>query len=286
MRSYDAVYDQRDNVYDRKFRPAPKKKLVVAKAMPPPPGSAKGNLSGYRGSANKAWLQDALHEMAKTGAVAMSLTPYCEIAVQNASATFHGYASPDELITSCLAAVQGEARKDTRSSNLNANAANVTDGTAAAGIPVFGWRLRLTGSALNFAYRPFIIDVGPILDTAGAFSVPTPVITFAAIARRLPVDILILSPANAGGLMTIVPGTQADVIATTTTTSRSGVVVRTLSDTTQFAVFETLNARDLISRPTERRTSLVPQDNDIYGERDDGGMEFYPGIRDQDIFGN
>jgi hypothetical protein len=181
--------------------------------------------------------------------------------------------------------VQGESRKSFVQGNLNSNLFNVTAGTATAGIATFGWRIRLTASQLNFAFRPFIIDIGPVLNTAGVLTIPTPVITFAVQARRMPVDIFVISPANAAGLATIVPGVQDEIVAAAATTLRSGVLIRTISDASTFGVIETLNARDLVSRATT--FGELCRDGDAFSdggepvvENDDEG--YFSGIRDED----
>jgi hypothetical protein len=178
--------------------------------------------------------------------------------------------------------VQGESRKSFAQGNLSANFSNIANGTAAPGIPVFGWRIRLTASVLNFAYRPILIDVGPVLNTAGVFTVPTPIVSLAVQGRRLPIDVFIISPANAAGLATIVPGVQDEVIATTTTTVRNGIVIRTLADANTFAVIETLNARDLVTRGTAFGALCADEDGDFEAPTLSDSEGLYSGIRDED----
>jgi hypothetical protein len=232
-----------------------------------------------------------LRIMAATRQLAVSATPMTELIILNASTPFHGYKGLRELVTACFAAVQGEARKTLVTGSLGANLFNATAGAALAGIPTFGWRIRLTSSQLNFAFRPFIIDIGPILNTAGVLSIPTPVITFAVQPRRLPVDIFVISPANAAGLATIVPGMQDEVILTPLLSSRSGVLIRSMADATQFGIIETLNARDLLSRASSFNELCAPNDEDIFEGRDavydepeseDQDEEgYFSGIRDE-----
>lgn len=254
------------------------------------PASGLGSKSGYRGSANRSWLTNAFQAMIATKQFAVTLTPYSEIAVTNASAVQHGYSSLRGIITGAQAAVRGAANKDIQSAALSAAVFNVTAGAAATGIRTFGWRLRLTASALNYAYRPFIVDVGPVLNTAGVLSIPSPVVTFAVISRRMPCDVIVLSPSNAAGLLTIVEGTQAEVVAAAATTTNNGISVRSLGDANSFAVFETLNARDLISRPTqlvgegacsdEEEDAVYDTLMDEAEEEEDDGLDTFPGIRD------
>jgi hypothetical protein len=239
----------------------------------------------YRSASNQMWLQEMIRNMAANRQLVVSATPLTELVILNASTPFHGYRSQRELVTACFSAVQGESRKSFVQGNLNSNLFNVTAGTATAGIATFGWRIRLTASQLNFAFRPFIIDIGPVLNTAGVLTIPTPVITFAVQARRMPVDIFVISPANAAGLATIVPGVQDEIVAAAATTLRSGVLIRTISDASTFGVIETLNARDLVSRATT--FGELCRDGDAFSdggepvvENDDEG--YFSGIRDED----
>jgi hypothetical protein len=233
---------------------------------------------GYRGTGVDSWLKNVIDMMVSSRQVAVAATPGTEIEVQNASAVYHGYKSVHEFRSACLAAVQGAADKETRSGALSAAVTCVNNGTAAAGFDVFGWRLRLTASQNNYAFRPFIVDVGPVLNTAGVFTVPSPIITFAVYSQRLPCDLFVVSPANAGGLATIRPGTHNQTTATTQTTTQNGILVRTLADANTFAVISSLNARDLVSRAGAWGCA----DEEDSEEDFLGGTEVYPGIRDED----
>lgn len=243
-----------------------------------------GYPQNYRSSSGQAWLQGMLRMIIASRQLVVSATPLTELVITNASTPFIGYRSMRELVTACYSAVQGESRKSYVQGSLNGTLVNIANGTAAAGIPVFGWRIRLTASVLNFAYRPILIDIGPILNTGGTvFTVPNPVVSFAVQSRRLPVDIFVISPANAAGLATIVPGTQDDITATTTTTARSGVLIRTLSDANTFGIIETLNARDLVARATSfGELCASDEDDDEVGPGTSSDEEgFYSGIRDE-----
>jgi hypothetical protein len=280
-----------DNIYDAHDRRGRKKRRgggengpgVTVPGTPTVkvPGAGQQARSGYRGSANEAWLQEVLAKMASSRQLAMSETPMTEIVVTNAAATFHAYSSLKELMTACYAAVQGESRKSFASGALSASLFNMTAGTAAAGIKTFGWRLRFTASQLNFAFRPISVNIGPILNTAGVLSIPSPVLSFQFISRRMPVDIIVISPANAAGLATITQGSQDDVVLTTTTSANNGVQVVSLADANTFATIETLNARDLIARPTQllgnSSSDAVYDDDERYGS---GGSQPFGGIRD------
>lgn len=239
--------------------------------------NSKGT-DGYRSNMGGIWLQSALNKIIETQQVAVALTPMTELTVINQSALQHGYKSMRELATAAYSAVQGESRKAfnaavsaaTTAVLSGALSADVFSGlagaTAAFGIKTFGWRVRITASQLNFAFRPVQIDVGPLTGNAGpAQLLPTPVLSLAIVPRRLPVDVVILSPANSAGLFTLVPGSVQSVVGTTGTTDSNGVAIRSLSDATAFAAIESLNMRDLTSRLAEGN---LPKDEAFGGMRD------------------
>jgi hypothetical protein len=196
--------------------------------------------------------------MVQSKQVAVAATPHTEISVTNASFAEHGYQSMRELVGAIVAVTQGSARKSYASGPLSANVLNVTAGAAAAGFSTFGFRLRITASHLNWAFRPILVDIGPVLNTAGTLSIPAPVISMALLSRRLPIDVFILSPSNAAGYGTVSLGTQDDVVLAGATTVGNGVLVRTLADATTFAIIESLNARDLIARTIAGQEGFAP----------------------------
>jgi len=159
-----------------------------------------------------SWMRRVLQTSARTRALAVAATPHTEIVVTNASTTFHGYSSMRELGASCLAAVQGAAAKSISSGAADATLRSTTTagaGTSTAGTTVFGWRLRVAGSLTNFNYRPVEVNVGKVLTSGanpGVVTIPTPILSLQLFARRLPLDVFILSVENAGGLATVSPG--------------------------------------------------------------------------------
>lgn len=207
-----------------------------------------GGAGSYNNN-NNGWLIPGLRKMVETKAVAVALQREVNITVVNASLQQHGYQSMDELVTAFIAASQGDGAKDVRQGALNANVSNMLDAAASPGIDVAAWRLRLTASDLNFAKRPIFVSIGRVLNTAGVFSVPNPVVRFVVYANRAPADIIVLSPSNANGLATIIRGTQAESFPTTVTSARNGVVIENLGDANTFGIIESLNSRDLIAHP-------------------------------------
>lgn len=247
----------------------------------------KKKKSQKRGRKSQAWIQGALARLAETKQVALGLSPGVEIMVTNNSTTFNAYSSLRELVSACYAAVQGASAKTWAQGALNAIMPNATSGTAAAGTPVWGWRIRLTGSVNNFAARPIQIDVGVLANSAGGvLSCPSPVLTLVVYAPKAPCDIIVLSPSNAGGAATVVRGQNAEVIATSTSSSYPGILIANISDANTFGIVESLNARDLIARP--QLLKGLHDDDDGDDDEDNFGdfsSEAYEGVRD-DNFGS
>lgn len=239
-----------------------------------------------RSSIGDAWMHRGLSLLSRTKQLAAAMSRGVEVNVTNASMLQHGYSSMRELASAAMIATGGESRKDYRQGALNANVSNVLSGASAlAGITVFGWRIRLTGSFNNFSYRPVTIQIGPVLNTAGVFTVPNPVLTVVVTPMVLPADIFVLSPANAGGLATIYGGTQAETLVTLTTSARNGVVIESIGEANTFGIIETLTQRDLIARPTNQSIEDMDGVPNPIPETFEGNVGF-GGIRDaaQDVF--
>jgi len=217
--------------------------------------SLKREAGRYQAS-RMSWLKSVLATCARTRSLAVSATPHSEIVLTNAATTFHGYSSLRELSTACLSAVQGEARKEIDNGPLSATfCSGNTAAAAAQGVTVFGWRLRITASINNFAYRPITVTIGATTGAAGVGSnnatiaAADTVAEFQIFARRLPVDVFFLSVSNAGGLATVTPGGfDSNLAATKSFPSRNGIIVSSLADGTTFAAIESLTARDLLAR--------------------------------------
>jgi len=215
------------------------------------------------------WVIPAIQAMVNSKAVAVAFQPRVNITIVNQSLQQHGYTNQKELVTAMVAACQGDGNKSVLTGALNANVSNIINGTAAPGFDVAAWRIRLTASMLNFAFRPIFVNVGPVLNTAGVWTCPNPVIRFIVLAERAPVDILVLSASNANGLATVVRGVSGETTATTTTTTRNGVVVESLGDANTFAMIESINARDLIAHPNggqETASDAYASIHDMFGD--------------------
>lgn len=250
----------------------------------------------YRTSIGEIWLRQALLAMVATQQIAISLTPDAELVVLNDSAVQHGYRSYSDLITAFTAVVQGAAQKRigvslaagvalTPSLPLNADLFSGFVGAAVTeGVRVFGWRIRLTASQLNFPYRPIQIDVGPLVGAAGpTVSLPNPVLSLVVTPRKAPVDVIVLSPSNAAGLFTVtVGGSASTVAAPADTTVSNGVAIRSIADANVFAMVESLNQRDLTKRVIGGASVEADfsgfYDNVFPGMRDSN--EVFPGMRD------
>lgn len=241
----------------------------------------------YRSSIGAAWLSEHLLASAKSRVVALSLTPLCEVVVTSRAAIQHGYATVGAIEVAAQSVINGDSGKVigagsatasslSTSQNLNGAAFSVSAGTAANGTVCFGWRVRLTASMNNWAFRPIQIDVGPALNTTGTISIPTPVVSMVVLARRLPVDILIYSVSNGNGIFSITPGEIGNVIAASATSTRNAIGVQSLGDSNTFVTFESLNVRDLMARGVMGTTA---PDESYASMRD----ESYAGIRDEDL---
>jgi hypothetical protein len=219
-----------------------------------------------QGSLSQAWMNEILIQMVKRGVPIISLTPGAEIVTVNNSAVKLGYTSIDQLMVAINAAVQGQATKAIGGAGNNtletfakgitgASMAENVSGTqfdSLTGTYVFGWRIRVTASELNFARRPIVIDIGNMTSDATATTISSPVFTALVYpTSKAPIDIVVLSVSNASGLFTVVPGDCGNGIGAnnTTGTGRNSVALRAYtSDTVHFANVESLNARDLLKR--------------------------------------
>lgn len=233
------------------------------------------NQTNYRSAVGQPWVAPHLKAIAAKRQIALALTDATELNVVNESALFHGYSSLRELVTACYVAANGNPYKNyqrgTLSANLSSCPAAVTSGRA--DIFTWGWRLRITASSLNFTFDLITFKVGPVTNTAGVFDVSATnlVLEVATLPRRLPLDIFVLSPANAAGLMTVVPGAQNQAVTAGNTSTRPGIVIMAVDANTK-GVIETLNQRDLTAR------------NSTPAQYDHGGgnpaVDWVTGIRD------
>jgi hypothetical protein len=213
--------------------------------------------------------------MVATRAIAASLVDGVTIVVTNGSAVYHGYPTMPKFENALAIACRGVGNKSFATGPLNANVVNVTAGTAAPGFPTWGFRIRLTGSPTNYARRLHLVDIGPILNTAGVLSCPNPVVTLGVQGTAAPIDLIALSPSRATGLMTVTEGVQDAVVAAGATTPGNGVLIRSIGDVNTFAEIESLTQLDLLSRPVACDPASESQDAKAYGP-------VWGGIRDED----
>lgn len=254
----------------------------------------EGVASAYRSAIGDIWLKEAFRGILVTQQAAISLTPDCEVVVLNDSAVQIGYSSVEELIVAIQTVVQGDPRKRigvaatagtalVPSDTLAADRfSGVVGATPSEGVRVFGWRVRLTASQLNYSYRPIQIDVGPIVGAAGPVQdITAPVVSFAVIARRFPADLIVLSPSNGAGIFTIVRGGSSQVTDATSTSVSNGLAVRSIGDASTFCMIESLNQRDLTRRAVVPASSVGLTSRSMDGKW--GGVydEVFPGMRDE-----
>lgn len=229
-------------------------------------GSAPKNGRFISGSLSQAWMNEILIAMVKKQVPILSLTPGVEIVTVNNSAVKLSYTNLDMLMVAVNAAVQGQATKAIGAASDNTgetfaggilgremtgNLSATQFDTGGTSTLVFGWRVRVMASELNFARRPIVIDVGPMTSGLTTTTIGTPVFTALAYpTTNAPIDIIILSVSNASGLFTIVPGDAGNGLGVSSSgTGRNAVVVRgDAALTSHYAVIESLNARDLIKR--------------------------------------
>jgi hypothetical protein len=193
------------------------------------------------------WLGPALSALASQSRFAISLDPENSIFVNTTNPLILAYPSPDALLAACQMAVQGDATKGFNQAVVANPVVNVTL-AAATGTKVFGLRIRITDSVLNFKFGTYQINFTDATST-------TPVVraTFNVVARKLPVDVICLSVSNSAGLATVVPSTDAgiQVLAASNAALTPG----------QDALYvETLNQRDLgyINNMMPQFTTGVP----------------------------
>lgn len=206
----------------------------------------KGGGGGMRGTRYSCALDAAIEKAVATKAIAVPLDGCSQVVVTNNAAGQHGFQSRREFATALFAAARGRADKSYQTGALNANVFNMTPGTAAAGVVVFGWLCRYTGSDNNFSKRPLQLNIGPVNNAAGTLSIPTPVLSLLVYPRTSACDFIVFNPANAAGLMTITNGSSGDVVAASATTTDNGIGALSLSDANSFISFESLNQRELV----------------------------------------
>lgn len=244
------------------------------------PVRGRRRMTRFRSSINAAWLRAALATIARTGQVAVPLTPRTNLIVTNASALQHGYRSINDLKSAINSAMQGASAKAfgaaasaaaaamTPSLGLGAAAFGCrANATAAAGTPVFGWKVKVGGSINNFAYRSFAVHIGSLTtDAAPALSLAANPTLSLLVETQLPVcEFIVLSPSNGAGQFTIVPGIQSQAVGASTTSSAQSIAIDAI-DANTFVTFEGLNARDLLVRPMLQSSFRDADFADVYDE--------------------
>ena len=233
-----------------------------------------------RSTVSNSGLRAALTKIARTGQIGAALTPRTSIEVINASALQHGYRSIGDLKAAVAAAMQGASGK-----SLGAATGAVTTGLTTSlvattdvygcyttaspvpGVPVFGWRVKVSASVLNFAHRTYQVDIGPgVTSAVPALTLPTPVVSLAIDAHNPVAEFVIMSPSNGAGMFTIVPGVQGQGIGASLNSSGNIVAVRAI-DSNTFVTITSINARDLLNRP--QISSFRDEDYGIEEEFDD-----------------
>jgi len=170
--------------------------------------------------------------MAAQSRFAISLDPENQVFVNSTDPLLLAYPDPYQLLTACQLAVQGDATKAFNQIVVASPVVNVTLAVS-TGTKVFGLKIRITDSVLNFKFGTYQIQFIDAASTA-----PVVRATFNVIARKLPVEVVCLSISNAAGLATIVPSTDAGI--------RVLAASNTALTPAQDALYvETLNQRDL-----------------------------------------
>jgi hypothetical protein len=246
-----------------------------------------------------SWLRAAVALAVRTGDTAVSFSPRTEIVLTNGASVKHAYASTRAFVTACYSAVQGAGDKvfgaaDTNDVALTASGLPLTGDVFSSiaapifggGTAVFGWHVRLSGSITNWPYRMVRLDVGRLTGAAGPVQTMDPaniVASYQVISYSPLVDLFILSVGNAGGQMTIVPGVMNQGSGVANIASANSVAAR-LVDANTFANFESLNARDFISRlsPGIRRNDDAMEE--LLDTDDDEAIDQYRSDSFQDSY--
>jgi hypothetical protein len=247
-----------------------------------------------------SWLRAAVALAVQTGDAAISFSPRTEIVLTNGASVKHAYPSTRAFVTACYSAVQGEGDKifgaaDTNDLALTAAGlpltADIFTGVAAAtfggGTQCFGWHVRLSGSITNWPYRMVRVDIGKLTGAAGpvqTLDAAQIVASYQIISYSPVVDLFFPSVGNAGGQMTIKPGLSGNGSGVANIAQFNGMAIR-IVDATTFGNFETLNARDFISRlsPGVRRHDDALEE--LLDVDDDEAVDAYRSDELNDSFG-
>jgi hypothetical protein len=150
------------------------------------------------------WMGGVVSVLASQRRFAMSFDAENQLIIASTQPLTLGYSTPQALIQASSLAVQGQSAK-----NLNQAvwaAANLVVPCLATTTPVFGLRIRISNSVLNFKFGAYTLNF-----VNAASTVPVVQATITAQVRKLPLDIVFLSISNAGGIATVVPAIDAGV---------------------------------------------------------------------------
>lgn len=247
LSSYDRGYAQFDEVaYDRprRNRQITSPKLIV-------PRQNRG-----RGKASTPWVHKAMSALVASRSIALATcdgkTPP-ELIIVNGSVTKHGYGTLQALKSACDVAALGDQRKTPiLVGNLDNTPSSAVNGTAAAGINVWGWRVRVSGSANGFTHRAVLFATGPTTNGSGAMTIAaaTRVLDFVLYPTNKVTDLLILNVANAGTVGAVQNGVHNQLIANNTATTLNALTFEDVGDSNITVSIEPLNARDWMLRDT------------------------------------
>lgn len=255
-------------------------------------------------SNRKPWIEPIMRRIVSTRQIALALTPGTSIASTDNKLLSHGYGNLADIKMACAAAVRGDPTKIVRCSTNVAGAGlslslplnTVVNGSAGvnaspdslAPTSVFGWLVRVSASVNNFAFRGVEISVGKPSIAAGVITIPSPVISYVISGKGSPcVDVVILSPSNAAGVASIVPGVAGGILGNDNTQITNNVIsIASLGQADLYAQIESLNATDFL---LGSQSATVNKDEvaDMFdGDNDDGDeadwlTSAYGGMRDQ-----
>jgi hypothetical protein len=197
-------------------------------------------------------MSTILAVMASQSRFAMSLDPENSIFVGPTDPLMLSYPSVSQLLLACQLAVQGDATKVDNMALWPAQGVP-TNLTVAAGLArVFGIRVRVSNSVLNFKFGTYRIQM-----VSAASGVPVVQSTVNVVVRKLPIDIIILSISNAAGIATVVPNEDPGVRLLAADNPA-------LVPTSDVIYVEGLNQRDLGFASPLQNTQVVSQFRDTY----------------------
>lgn len=179
------------------YRKKKKKLRPIVKPKPSPLTAAlKTNVLAQKNMKYKyGWLGPVLNQLGNTKRWALARHPENQAYIVGNFPLLTVYNSPQELLNACRIAVQGSAAK------IFAQApwAGVDLVQTLTGTKVFGVKVRITNSFLNFRYGAYNVR---LLDGATLLG------QVVVLASHIPVDIVILATNNAAGQATVVPITN------------------------------------------------------------------------------